>query len=347
MNDHRGSARSTGLVRALVVAALVSSFVLPLGAGSSAAATTEISAAQVRALDPAARLGGQTIVGTSDGKRLIGPSSSDVMVALGADETLVGGAGNDQLGAVGDHATLVGGAGDDQLYGGPDSTMVGGAGDDLFVDTADGATIHAGSGDDVFVSGHHVRVLCSASSKDLRIYIEGDDSVGAGCRKSDAVIEPMPKSAAARARLVAVTRAATASGSGSNFDPLVLPCDQPAEDCTVHFETRSFSKFLQNEFIPAYACPLDHPYLLGQSFAPAGTSLPLGVQVYTFNVGVSITGAQKKYGTNYLSGTYTGFPYSSATNWALDGRGSYKVVLHCTSNADHGTIQGGPGVKVL
>jgi Ca2+-binding RTX toxin-like protein len=331
----------------MLLAVLVGSLVTTVTTGSAAAVATKVSAAQVRAMDPGARLGGQTVVGTTRGQRLVGPSTSDVMVALGSDETLVGGAGDDQLGAVGSHATLRGGAGQDQLYGGPDSTLIGGAGRDLLVDEANGATIRAGSGDDVIVSGHDVRVLCGASSTDLRIYVDRDDSVASTCRKSDAVITPVPKTAAGRARLIAAKRAVPASGDGSNLYPFVQPCDEPGEDCTVHFATRSFSQFLQNEYIPAYSCPADHPYLLNQSFAPAGTSLPLGVQVYTFNVGVSITGAQKKYGTDYLAGTYTGFPYSSATNWALDGRGSYRVVLHCTSSAEHGTIQGGPGVKVL
>jgi hypothetical protein len=41
---------------------------------------------------------------------------------------------------------------------------------------------------------------------------------------------------------------------------------------------------------------------------------------------------------NLFSGTLTGFPNSSATNWLWDlGTNSYQVILHCTSNRCEGT----------
>jgi hypothetical protein len=86
-----------------------------------------------------------------------------------------------------------------------------------------------------------------------------------------------------------------------------------------------------------------HPYLYDQSYAPAGTSLPRGVEVSGLGpIGVSITGKTSTEGPpeqdgwiyDHATGTRTGFPDSSATNWELDTN-SYQVQLHCTSNRFH------------
>jgi hypothetical protein len=120
------------------------------------------------------------------------------------------------------------------------------------------------------------------------------------------------------------------SGDGSNDNPYTADCD-PATvgDCRVSsFPARSLSGFWRNEYVPAYACPLAHPFLRTVDYAPVGTQLPDGVQVAGLGpIGVSISGViEDPNGRAY--GTLTGFPNSSATNWD-GGTNSYQVILHC------------------
>lgn len=101
-----------------------------------------------------------------------------------------------------------------------------------------------------------------------------------------------------------------------------------------------------NEYVPAYKCPPSHPYLYDHSYAPAGTALPGGVGVSGLGpIGVSITGIKTTQVTvqgitsAYTTGTDTGFPNSSATNWEL-GTNSYRVELHCTSDTRYAAFLG-------
>jgi hypothetical protein len=62
-------------------------------------------------------------------------------------------------------------------------------------------------------------------------------------------------------------------------------------------------------------------------YEPFGTQLD-GVVVVSMSGGSYVTGSD---GTLYCTGTYTGSPYSSATNW--DGpNSSYQIIPHCTSD---------------
>jgi hypothetical protein len=95
--------------------------------------------------------------------------------------------------------------------------------------------------------------------------------------------------------------------------------------------------------VPAYKCPTSHPYLYDHHYTPVGTSVPRGVEVSGLGpIGVSITDfttttlATKAI---YTTGTRTGFPNSSATNWEIDTN-SYQVILHCTSDPDNGAFIG-------
>jgi hypothetical protein len=96
--------------------------------------------------------------------------------------------------------------------------------------------------------------------------------------------------------------------------------------------------------VPAYECPAGHPYLLNHGYAPPYTSWGPGVDIEEDDsahpINVSITAFSyfnRKTPPNLFSGTLTGFPNSSATNWLWGGDHWYKLVLHCTSERCRGT----------
>jgi hypothetical protein len=139
-----------------------------------------------------------------------------------------------------------------------------------------------------------------------------------------------------RARLAA---AAPIEGNGSNATPYQTACTTNQKDsCTVStFPSRTLDGLWANEFVPAYQCPDDHQYLYFKGYAPAGTTVPHGVEILQdsqpFSIGISITATVRPKGAPLIGRTYgtaTGFPNSSATNWSF-GRHSYQVILHCTS----------------
>jgi hypothetical protein len=62
-------------------------------------------------------------------------------------------------------------------------------------------------------------------------------------------------------------------------------------------------------------------------------------------IDVNITGYsyfEERTPPNLFSGTLTGFPNSSASNWVWGGTHWYRIVLHCTSDRCHGTDLVGP-----
>ncbi|MCD2157985.1 hypothetical protein LQL77_30100 [Rhodococcus cerastii] len=135
------------------------------------------------------------------------------------------------------------------------------------------------------------------------------------------------------------------TGNGTNETPFTAPCSNTSTegDCLVdNFPARAL-RGMTNEFVPAYQCPVDHPWLTNYNYAPAGTALVPGVEISGLNpIGVSITGRNDDPKNNAtldgfdyaVVGTLTGFPYSSATNWSID-KHWYRVVLHCTNNFEH------------
>ena len=163
------------------------------------------------------------------------------------------------------------------------------------------------------------------------------------CRSARVLyLRPRSGPPAARAAQIPVT------GDGSNDNPFVARCFPVAVDCPVKsFAARSLDRLWSNENVPAYRCPPDHPYLLKRSLAPFGTLLPFGVAVEGPGpIGVSIAGMSTTVPTgrvwHYATGTLTGAGQSSATNWSLSSS-SYKVLLDCTSDPDHGYPLDGPG----
>jgi hypothetical protein len=260
------------------------------------------------------------------------------VVALGARERIVGGAGHDELGARGAADRVYGGGGDDLIHGGRGHVLDGGPGNDLIIDTEGGATVRTGPGHDrVIVAGRGRadRVACSAGSHDTLIYADHGDTIAPTCGQRHARVRyrPPPTMSPRPARA-----AQAVSGDGSNENPFIAGCDDPGQvDCTASaFPPRTLSDLWSNEYVPAYQCQDDHPYLLNQIYSPVGTSLPNGVEVQGLGpIGVSIRGVLAgpvvPGGLSYGRGTSTGFPNSSATNWTF-GTNSYQVILHCTSD---------------
>src|SRR5262249_21149506 len=113
------------------------------------------------------------------------------------------------------------------------------------------------------------------------------------------------------------------------------------------FPARTLKGAWANEFVPAYRCPPSDQYLLRKGYAPPFTSWGPGVQIVRdevsglgYPVNVSITGKsyyEERTTPNLFSGTLTGFPNSSATNWLWGGDHSYRIILHCTSDRCNGT----------
>jgi hypothetical protein len=276
---------------------------------------------------------------------------SNFIAALGSRETIVGGNRNDDLAALGDRVTIIGGGGNDLLYGDRGATLVGGAGNDLLVDRGANATIRAGSGDVVVVVGRHDRVLCSRGSRNVTVYAGRSASVSSTCRAHHGRVLSLSR---LRQPARPVAAAGAVNGDGSNDHPFVAPCDDPGNvDCTITaFPQRTLSGAWANEYVPAYVCPSDHPYLLNHFYNPPFTSWGPGVEVlrdevpvWGYPINVSITGNSyfdEPTPPNMFGGTLTGFPNSSATNWAWGGTHWYRLVLHCSSNRCHGTDLVGP-----
>jgi hypothetical protein len=139
-------------------------------------------------------------------------------------------------------------------------------------------------------------------------------------------------------------------GDGSNDRPYVAECDDPKlTDCQVSFKV-VYVGANRRAFVPAYKCPASHPYLLGNNYAPFLTRLPKGVENIEpespWPIGMSISGVSttkvnfKGTDRSIVTGTKTGFPDSSLTNWSGSEK-PFKIVLHCTSDIFHGYHTGG------
>jgi RTX calcium-binding nonapeptide repeat (4 copies) len=356
-----------GGVRVLVVVSALALLcpLVPVAMGNGDGDGRDRLAWRLLRLDPGARIGGNTqvaatpgvrlqgvprrvnfILGLGPGQRIVGGARHDELGVRGAAGRIFGGAGNDLIhgGAADDH--LAGGRGRDLIYGGPGrDRLSGGPGRDRLVDTRGATSVHTGSGRyrvDVADGGGDDRVLCAASSAG-RIEADRGDRIAPACRSARVVYLTRPSGPpAARAAQIPVT------GDGSNDKPYESRCFPVAVDCAVKsFAERTLERWWSNEYVPAYRCPPDHPYLLKKSYAPFGTLLPFGVAVDGLGpVGVSIAGMSttKPPGRvqDYATGTLTGGGQSSATNWN-PSPSSYKVILNCTSDPDHGYPLTGPG----
>jgi hypothetical protein len=340
----RSARRIAGLLPCLVG-------VLLIAAAGTSARTGAPSPSRLASRDPGLRLAQNTIVVTGDGATVLGVRRrANFIAALGPNETVIGGQRNDLLAARGSNVTIRAGDGNAVIFGGPRGTLIGGRGRDLLVAPKAGATVVVrGSGSKVVLSGAHDRVICSRKAHGVLIYRGSSAVVDGSCRAAGARVLSASRLASARGA-DAGAQAAAITGSGSNDSPYTAGCDDPQnEDCTVSaFPKRTLDGAWANEYVPAYSCPGDHPYLLNKGYAPAFTSWGVGVQIQeddgAYPIGVSITSQRLLQPplANIFGGTYTGYPNSSATNWLWGGSHWYKVVLHCTSNKCHGTDMVGP-----
>jgi hypothetical protein len=328
------------LVLALAVTAGCPVLVAPAAANGP-------TAAQLAARDPGARQGGNTIVVAEPGARVFGVRGRrNYLAALGAGATIYGGSHADVLAARAPRVTLRGRGGRDVMHGGLDGMLIGGPGADLITATRGGAKVKAGAGDVVVLGGRGDRVVCRSGARGLMILRSSGTAVDSACRRGGARVRAL----APRDAKPPASRAALVTGDGSNGNPFTAPCDDPGDvDCTVSaFPSRGLSGAWANEYVPAYECPTDHPYLVSKEYAPSFTNWGAGVEIQEddsrFPIDVSITSQRLLQPplANVFGGTYTGFPNSSATNWLWGGSHWYKVVLHCTSDKCHSTDNVGP-----
>jgi hypothetical protein len=300
---------------------------------------------RLAARDPGARIHGNTIVATGARARVHGSRDRpNFVAALGSRQTIVGGRRGDHLAALGDRVTIIGSGGDDVLHGARGARLVGGSGQDLLVARGAAATVRAGAGD-VVVARRDARVLCSRGARNVTVYAGEEASVSPTCRAGGARVRSLSQ-LEQPARPVATPSVVT--GDGSNDNPFVAPCDDPGNvDCTITaFTARTLNGSWANEYVPAYKCPAGHPYLLNKNYAPSFKTWGSGVEIWFDTtpagtpVDVNITGYSyfdEPTPPNLFSGTLTGFPNSSATNWLWGGSHWYRIVLHCTSDRCHGT----------
>jgi hypothetical protein len=335
------------LARAYFVVVLALAVSATLAGLVAAAAANGPTATQLAARDPGALHGGNTIVVTTPRAQVFGvPGRRNHVAALGAGATIHGGSRADELAARAPRVILSGRGGRDVIHGGPDGTLIGGRGADLVTATRGGAKVNAGAGDVVVLKGRGDRVVCRSGARGVVILRSSGTAVDPACRRGGARVRAL----ASRAAKPPASRAALVTGDGSNGSPFTAPCDDPGDvDCTVSaFPHRGLSGAWANEFVPAYECPTDHPYLVSKDYAPPFTSWGAGVEIQEddsrFPIGVSISSQRLLQPplANVFGGTYTGYPNSSATNWLWGGSHWYKVVLHCTSDKCHSTDNVGP-----
>jgi hypothetical protein len=191
--------------------------------------------------------------------------------------------------------------------------------------------------------------VCSGDSFHDQIDVNRSDTVNATCHKDHDPVRPDSQAAAAAARPPSanpargaggpVARAAEVTGSGTDSDPYVRPCTLLTNyGCAVEFPPRTLTGLWVSEGIPAYECPVVHPYLVNANYAPLGTVLPVGVEVtglgpigvhMTYTLEPTITPAQGSPGFNVHTDRGTSAKSASATSWSF-GTNSYGVILHCT-----------------
>jgi hypothetical protein len=125
-------------------------------------------------------------------------------------------------------------------------------------------------------------VLCAAGSTN-RIVVDRGDRLDPDCRGPASSVSyrrpaggPTIDAPAAR-----VAQQPPITGDGTTGNPFVAPCSDPwSVDCTVNAFPRRYLKGLwANEYVPAYRCPTDHPYLKNGRYVPDGVLVPQGGEI--------------------------------------------------------------------
>jgi hypothetical protein len=317
--------RLGGLALALaLVAALVYAGAAAAGSLGGAGRTGRQLAAHLAALDPGRPVGGNTVVGSSNGEFLVGvPHRINFIIALGRNSTITSGDKADQVGVLGRNATINGGPGRDLIHGGPGHDVIrGGGGNDLIIDTKGSATIYTGAGrNEVDVAGHPGgpdRVLCQAGAAD-RIFASRGDQIASSCHGSRVLYRRPPHT----------------TPDGSELAPNANGCtDNPAVDCSYPAAAGSLPGLLWWQRTPERQCPASHPYLQFLDTVPFGTNAPFGVEMKNLgNIGFF---APRLVGErSYVLGAKVG----EVTNWTFSEQ-RWEMWLHCTSDRDHGWRHG-------
>jgi hypothetical protein len=284
---------------------------------------------------------------------LAGGHGHDLIYAGHGHDRIHGGHGHDRIHGGHGHDRIHGGHGHDLIRGGPGrDRLEGGPGRNRIIDRQGDTVVVAGPGrNHVDVAdGSGDRVVCAAGSIN-RIVVDRGDRLQPRCHGTASTVRfrRPPSEDAPTADAPAAHAAQTITGAGSNDNPYIAECTEPQKVVcsTPLFAARSLSGLWANEYVPAYKCPTSHPYLYAERYAPAGTALPHGVGVLGLGpIGMSITGFSSTRVTTaagitsaYTTGTMTGFPNSSATNWETDTN-SYQLQLHCTSDTDYAFFLG-------
>ena len=140
-------------------------------------------------------------------------------------------------------------------------------------------------------------------------------------------------------------------GDGSNDHPYsATDCDSVTNGvCHIQFPDVPINGW-ETKYVPAYQCPANYKWLENHSYSP-GRSVPLGFQVIdeeTTGVGVTVTGNStdlgksqvangKTYDFYYSTGTLTGFPNSSMTNYDVQTHGVI-FGIYCTNSLDQASL---------
>lgn len=278
-------------------------------------------------LDPGARIGANTIIGTTNGDSLLGvPHRINFIVALGSRETILGGSRADQLGALGRSATIQGGAGNDLIHGGPGHDIIyGGSGNDLIIDSKGTATIRTGTGkNEVKVTGHPGRdqVLCAPGSVD-HIFANRGDYIAPPCRRAPG------------SQVVYHRSTSTAAGSAEVGRDANGCTNNPHVDCKFLAASGSLPGFWWSQKTPERQCPASHQYLQFLDTVPIGSNFPFGVEMKNLgNIGFFAPRFVRS--DNYVIGARVG----SVTNWTFSSQ-PWEMWLHCTSDKSKGWKHGG------
>jgi hypothetical protein len=325
-------------------------FGLVAGVLGSLAVTAAVMGAPKRsalvAQDPAARLGGRTIVGNAKPNALKGSPRSDHLAGFGGGDVLRGRAGDDNLVGQGGNDRVFGGPGRDTIRGNNgNDTLYGGAGFDNLSDPHGRDVIHTGAGSfyvNVRDSSPNDQVFCEGGSGIVRA--DRSDRVDPTCRRHGTSIR------ATAPRPSFLDPHPNITGSGTNDEPYrtsdppnspCIPRTTDSNECFYAYDVRYLEGPWANEFAPSYRCPTaEHPYLINKSFDSTHAGVVNGVRAISDEnaIDVSITWYVSKTvttpegPTRFATGTLTGFPFSSATNWLWGGRHGYQVVLYCTGD---------------
>lgn len=336
-------AHAVGWTAVVVAVALFAGLTTP--ADAVAQQTAARLAAALASRDPGARLDGTTVVVAGAGARVYGvPGRPNFVAALGSHETIVGGNREDDLAGLGDDDTILGGAGNDFIYGGRGVTLVAGSGHDLLVARGADATVRlTGGNDTVIAAGRDDRVLCSPGSRGDVVYAGASDSVSSTCRADHARILPLER---LRYTARAAVNPSDVKGDGSNNNPFYAPCESylTSHECSISFPRRTLVGAWKSEYVPAYRCPVDHPFLINrQYFGPLNGWSYYGVQVLEdrdeFPIAIAINDwftTRPPYPPGLVYGTMTGPLKSLATNWIWGSDHWYQIVLHCTDQQSRG-----------